>query len=127
MRPAAFRIDLRLRILGNRVSAGVDIVTLDPEDHFNKQAINNNPLHLVIAIVIMTRAGEESERKSQRVRKAWKAKKEAARNGIVSTAMVPAWLVKDGNGIIVDKNASHIVKRIFCECIDGNRASNPPT
>ena len=66
-------LELFLGLLRRKIA----IVTLVPEEIFDRGSINN-PVQLIVAIVIMSRAYEESAIKSERVGQAWKEKKQRA-------------------------------------------------
>ena len=53
------------------IQAGVTIVTLTDQRSYSLDSINRNPLDLVVSLVVMMRANEESEMKSQRIRAAF--------------------------------------------------------
>jgi DNA invertase Pin-like site-specific DNA recombinase len=77
---------------------------------------------LVISLAIMSRANEESERKSQRVGAAWKNKKTlaASNGGVAITAKVPLWIraIKGKPMELIPERAA-IVRRIFKLALDG--------
>jgi DNA invertase Pin-like site-specific DNA recombinase len=73
------------------VDAGVTLVTLTDGRRFSKASINANPTDLIISIVSLMRAHEESATKALRLRSAWAGKR--SRAAIVPmTARGPAWL-----------------------------------
>jgi hypothetical protein len=91
---------------------GIRIVTLSDGQEYDSESINNLT-GLIVPLVTMARANEESEMKSKRLREAWKQKKAKAADGEVLTARVPAWLrVRDGKLEVVKRRAK-VVRRIF--------------
>jgi DNA invertase Pin-like site-specific DNA recombinase len=72
---------------------GVTIVTLSDGNVFSPESMKgeNGMLPMIMSIVYMARAHEESVRKSQRVRAAWKSKRENAGNAKL-TATCPQWM-----------------------------------
>ena len=91
---------------------GVQIVTLTDGRVYDSDSLNDLT-GLLLPLVNMARANEESELKSKRLRAAWKQKKARTADGEVLTARVPAWLlVRDGN-LEVDKKRAKVVQRIF--------------
>src|ERR1700733_10090579 len=56
------------------VQAGITIVTLVDQRSYSLEGLNQNPLDLIISLVSMMRANEESEIKSQRSRAAFAEK-----------------------------------------------------
>lgn len=77
--------------------SGINIVTLQPEETFTKES-TNDLVKLIIALVIISRAYEESNTKSVRIRQAWDKKRELAQSGKRMTKQAPVWLrvTKDG-------------------------------
>ena len=78
-------------LLSEIVEAGVNVVTLS-DSRVYSNASDIEPNAFLWALMVMTRANEESEMKSQRIRASSKAKKERARNGAVVRQVLPAWL-----------------------------------
>jgi DNA invertase Pin-like site-specific DNA recombinase len=80
--------DLCKRIL----KAGVRIVTLTPEREYGPEAVKRL-IHGALELqLILERAAEESEIKSERLSAAWAAKKAKARDGVLLTRTLPSWL-----------------------------------
>ena len=102
------------------IQAGVTIVTLTDQRSYSLESINQNPLDLVVSLVVMMRANEESEIKSRRIRAAF----EVMRSQLHEkpwTARCPGWLRLDktaGTFTIVKERAD-IVRRIFRESLAG--------
>src|SRR5262249_2171142 len=85
---------LFLQIIG----AGITLVTLIDNKVYSKDGVNATPSDLIIAIVSMMRAHEESAVKAMRVTAAYDRKRKLAANGDKSkpfTRMLPAWLCWD--------------------------------
>jgi DNA invertase Pin-like site-specific DNA recombinase len=77
---------------------------------------------LIISIVIMSRANEESERKSQRVGSAWRNKKSfaAANRGIAITAKVPLWIYAEkGKAFQLIQKRAKAIREIFSLSLNG--------
>jgi DNA invertase Pin-like site-specific DNA recombinase len=102
------------------IQAGVTIVTLTDQRSYSLESINQNPLDLIVSLVVMMRANEESEMKSRRIRAAY----EVMRSQLSEkpwTARCPGWLRLDkaaGRFIVVEERAE-IVRRIFRESLAG--------
>jgi DNA invertase Pin-like site-specific DNA recombinase len=80
------------------ILAGVTLVTLMDNKAYSKENVNANPTDLIIAILSMIRAHEESAVKSMRVAGAYERKRERAAAGDKSkpfTRRLPAWLQWD--------------------------------
>lgn len=70
----------------------VKIVTLNPEETFSKESINDL-VKIIVALVIMSRAYEESATKSKRIRASRDTAREQARDELkVLTSRAPLWL-----------------------------------
>jgi DNA invertase Pin-like site-specific DNA recombinase len=101
------------------LKAGVLLVTLSPEREFGVEAVKSLSKGALEIQLILERAAEESERKSQRLQEAWVGKRREARGGRVMTHCLPAW-VEERNGkleLIPAKAAT--VKHIFDLAIAG--------
>jgi len=76
------------------ISAGVTIVTLADRRSYSVESVNANPTDLIISLLSMIRAHEESAIKGRRVRAAWDAKRRKAAETPL-TARGPSWLRLD--------------------------------
>jgi DNA invertase Pin-like site-specific DNA recombinase len=99
------------------VNSGLVLVTLDDERVFSGKISFED---LIISIAKMSRANEESARKSDRLAQAWKAK----RAGIAKeklTARCPSWLRlnEDRRGFGVNEERAAVVRRIYSEAASG--------
>jgi DNA invertase Pin-like site-specific DNA recombinase len=102
--------DLIKRIL----KSGVILVTLAPEREFDVSATKSLSKGALEIQLILERAAEESERKSERVGRAWqKKKREAAQNGKPLTKRTPAWLRVVNGEWRVNEQAAQTVRLIF--------------
>lgn len=94
------------------ILAGITIVTLADGMTYSEETIRQNFASLLYSLVIMSRAHEESDIKSKRVRAAWVKKQLDAPNKIV-TKVIPSWLeIVDGKFSIIEEKAE-IVREIF--------------
>ena len=102
------------------IQAGVTIVTLADQRRYSLDSLNQNPLDLIISLVSMMRANEESEMKSARVRAAFDRK----RADLATTpwsARCPGWLRLDkamGKFVIVEERAN-VVRQIYRDVLFG--------
>jgi DNA invertase Pin-like site-specific DNA recombinase len=102
------------------IQAGVTIVTLVDQRSYSQEGINQNPLDLIISLVSMMRANEESEMKSRRIRAAFDIK----RAGLAErpwSSRCPGWLRLDKptrKFVIVEERAD-VVRRIFRDVLAG--------
>jgi len=75
------------------IGAGVKVVTLADNMEYDRESVNANFGQLLMSLVIMARAYEESATKSKRLKAAWAEKREQATNGHRKlTGRCPAWL-----------------------------------
>lgn len=122
--------DVALRLLLDLVHSGIKVVTLVDEKIWDKAAVKDIG-NLILAIVFMSRANNESAMKADRISKAWGQKKlkaaqfddsgenEGKRN--IVTSECPRWLRvnanKDGFDVLPDKVRS--VQLVFDSRIAG--------
>lgn len=113
------------------INAGVDIVTLHDNQRYTQENMRRDLGKLMSALVILSRAFEESDTKSQRLLEKWGQKREAARKGTPITLRVPAWLKVVGSKrvgsrrdwseakcVLVEERAK-LVRQIFSWSSDG--------
>lgn len=102
------------------IQAGIVLVTLADGRSYSEARINENPYELIISLVTMMRANEESATKSLRNRAAWEGKRARAHHQPM-TNICPGWLElhpKTGKFcILVDK--ADVVRRIYRDFIAG--------
>ncbi|AYY98421.1 recombinase family protein [Burkholderia multivorans] len=80
-----------LEIFMSIINRGIRLVTLVDGREYSKERINEQFTDLIISIVVMSRAHEESQTKSKRLKEAWKAKRGRIGDAKL-TEMAPAWL-----------------------------------
>ena len=99
-------LELFLRIL----NSGVIIITIDPEDRFEHGKLNE--IQLIIVIVILSRANNESSMKSVRLKCAWEQKRRTIEVKPL-TKLGPSWLrLVDGKWELIDEKV-HVIRWIF--------------
>lgn len=98
------------------VTAGITIVTLIDQRAYSEASLNDNPIDLIISLLSMMNAHDESAKKARRVRAAWDEKRRKAAE-MPLTARGPSWLHLDRTKTppkwIVLKDRARIVKRVF--------------
>jgi len=99
------------------LNRGIRVVTLSDGKVYDDQY---NELDLIISIVHMSRAHNESEIKGQRVSRAWTAKQEKARSeGTPLGKACPQWLtLKDGAYQVIPERVE-VIREIFQLTQDG--------
>ena len=109
-----------LTIFLSILKAGIIIVTLADEQVYSHEKSNENWASLIMSIVIMSRANEESVMKSMRLRSSWDAKRLNVGKKRL-TARCPYWLKPaDGDkGFELIPERVEVLKRIFQMSLDG--------
>jgi len=115
------RIMPALNRFSSLLEKGVNIVTLSDNKMYTAESLNNLP-DLMLSLLVMSRAHEESELKSRRVRAAWQNKRDrAAEDGHILTARAPAWLrLTPDRTFEVRKDRAAVVRRIFKLALAGH-------
>jgi DNA invertase Pin-like site-specific DNA recombinase len=109
-----------LGIFMSIIGSGIRIVTLADGKEYSKEKINEQFTDLIVSIVVMSRAHEESLTKSRRLKEAWKAKR--GRIGDTKlTEMAPAWLKlnDDRTAYSLIPDRVELVQRMFEWSKDG--------
>ena len=105
--------------------SGIVVVTLADGRVYDRESLRTDSTQLIISIVVMARAYEESATKSRRVGDAWSRKREAARaRGQAMTATCPGWIrlvggPREGRYELIAERAE-LVRRFFAETIAGD-------
>jgi DNA invertase Pin-like site-specific DNA recombinase len=103
-----------LSVFTDILRAGIIIVTLADNQEYSYEKSNENWSSLIMSIVIMSRANEESAIKSSRIRSSWDAKRKNITNKRL-TSRCPYWLKPTAgeNGFEFVPERVEVVKRIF--------------
>jgi DNA invertase Pin-like site-specific DNA recombinase len=101
------------------VNTGVVLVTLCDQKVYSRDTIITNPVDLIVSLLTMIRANEESLTKSKRIKASWENKRSNARTCVMS-AKIPAWLVKDGDRFRVIEDRALIIRRIYTLASQGH-------
>lgn len=113
---------IAFRQLDDILRRGVRVVTLQDQKVYDAEQGELAFTDLMMSLIVMQRAHEESLTKSKRGREAWKAKRDAAAGGQRKlTGLCPNWLTlnKEKQDFIVDEDRAATVRRIFDMTIDG--------
>lgn len=111
-----------LKVLESIVEEGITVVTLNDGKKWTLEALDQDPTALLIAVVLMMRANEESATKARRLKAVWGEKRKQAASTPL-TAQVPAWIRLDRSGPLpvlrlLPERAS-IVQGIFRRALAG--------
>jgi DNA invertase Pin-like site-specific DNA recombinase len=104
--------------------AGITIVTLIDQRKYSRASLREDYTQLLISIVLMSRAHEESSIKSKRVADAWAMKRRrASENQQAMTARAPGWIrlvggPRTGRYELITERAA-VVRQIFADTIAG--------
>lgn len=109
-----------LQVFMGILNAGITIVTLADKVTYTRQSTNDNWVSLIMSLIIMSRASEESLTKSKRQRAAWDNKRANIHNKKL-TARCPYWLTlnDDKTGFIPIPERVETVRKIFSMAKDG--------
>ena len=96
--------------------AGIVVVTMLDRREYSAESVRKNWTELIISLAIMSRAHEESQTKSDRLRDAWEKKKKQASSAGMTT-ICPAWMTatREGRTVRYDlmPERAEVVRRIF--------------
>ncbi|MFM0089260.1 recombinase family protein [Paraburkholderia sediminicola] len=102
------------------IGMGVTLVTLSDGKAYSKAEIDRDPLGLIMSLLVMIRAHEESLTKSRRLKQAWVGKREKVAAGeAVLTSKAPGWLQVIQGRIEVLEDRADVVRRIFALTLSG--------
>ncbi len=116
------KVSIALRLFLDLLEKGIQIVTLQDKMKYDENSINNH-VQLIISIVLMSAAHDESVKKSIRVRKATEEKKKKLRNGEIKrfSTRCPLWVEwsdKQEEFVLI-KDVPEAIKLIFKKRLEG--------
>lgn len=116
-------VDVALTLLLHLVRSGIKVVTLADEKVWDREAVKDMT-NLILAIVYMSRANNESAAKAKRLSEVWTQKKQQAAAGTarrVVTSECPRWLKPnaDKTGFEPIPELVESVKKVFAKRIEG--------
>lgn len=110
------KVNNALKLLNEIIDKGITVVTLDDERVYSKQTMGDDHIALIVALLNMARAHEESKRKSDMLSAVWGNKKTVARDDKKAiTKIVPGWLYFNDvkKKIEINESRRTIVLEIF--------------
>lgn len=115
-------VDVAIKLLLDLVHSGIKLVTLVDEKVWDRDSVKD-VTNLMVAIIFMSRANNESAMKADRLRHVWdqKQKKAAQHSGLIVTSECPRWLraKDDKTGFMALPERVESVRRIFEMYIGG--------
>ena len=107
-------------LLLNLIHKGIEIVALsDNERRYSKETLAANPMELMVSIMVMSRAHEESKTKSYRAKESWMSRWKQASEGKHINTKLPAWLEsKHGKYVVIPEKAA-VIRKIFAWYLAG--------
>lgn len=110
------------RLIDDIVDCGVTIVTLNDDQEYSADRLDNDPTALLIALMVAWRAHEESKTKGRRVAAAWEEKRRRVRENPSErlTCRAPSWLLpRPEGGWMEHPEKTATVRRIFALTLAG--------
>ncbi|BDY05383.1 recombinase family protein [Ferrimonas sp. YFM] len=102
------------------LNAGIEIATLMDGKRYTADSVNDLP-DLMMSLLVMARAHEESAAKSVRSKANWeRQRQEAKESGKPVKWTPPAWLKRTEDSYEVIEDRASVVKEIFKLCIEGH-------
>ncbi|NOK36531.1 recombinase family protein [Corallococcus exercitus] len=109
-----------MKVLESICDEGITVVTLNDGRAYTEDILNNDPMALIMSLLVFIRANEESANKSIRLKAMWTGKRAKATQKPL-TSNGPAWLRlnKDTGQWHVLAECADVVRRIFQEYLSG--------
>lgn len=99
------------------IRAGITVVTLIDGNEYRRGELDMQKL--MVSVMRICLAHEESAKKSMRLAKAWGAKRTALESGKVMTSVLPFWLKVENDKVVIDEAKAAIIRQMFALVIDG--------
>lgn len=111
-----------VKVLERICEAGITVVTLDDGRAYTEETLDDDPMALLVALLVASRAHEESAKKARRLSASWDNKRiKAVEQKIPITSVCPGWLkintARTGFDIIPER--AQVVQRIFEQTLQG--------
>lgn len=117
------KVSIALRLFMDLLEKGIQIVTLQDHQRYDKSSIDENPTQLIISITLMSAAHDESLKKSKRIREALEEKRERLRKNKIKiySAKPPLWLKlsEDKTKFVQIPEACEAIRLIFKKRLEG--------
>jgi len=103
------------------VEKGVIVVTLANGNEINKERFQHDP-GCFLPVVLRSHLGhDENNKKSDRIKASWDARKKKLADGMAAKSILPCWLVWDDDAdkpVLVEHNAA-IIRKMFRLALEG--------
>ncbi|GGO93085.1 recombinase family protein [Stakelama pacifica] len=109
-------------LINEIVDGGITIVTLNDGQEYTAERLDNDPMALMIALMVAWRAHDESKTKGRRVADAWEEKRNQVRANPEKrlTCKGPSWLIpSEDGGWTVDEAKAAIVQQVYKMTLQG--------
>lgn len=109
-----------VKVLERICEAGITVVTLDDQRVYTEEVLDEDPMALIVALMVAQRANEESAKKGRRVGEAWANKRREAKDKPM-TVLCPGWvrLRSDRSGFDLIDDRAAVVRRVFDMTLGG--------
>jgi hypothetical protein len=109
------------RLLDDIVDCGVTIVSLSDGQEYSAERLDNDPMALMVALMVAWRAHEDQGEGSPCCRcVGGEAPQGQGREALKLTERAPAWLRWDGQGWAVDEAKAATVRRVYALALAGH-------
>lgn len=104
-----------LRVLEAICDEGITVVTLNDCKQYTREALDSDPMALIMSLLVFIRANEESVMKSRRLKSAWVGKRLKVKDGVPLTTKCPGWLFwsPEQQRWQLHRERAQVVRRIF--------------
>ncbi|MEI8043063.1 MAG: recombinase family protein [Verrucomicrobiota bacterium] len=112
-------------MLLNLINKGIEIVALtDNERRYSAESLKNNPFELIVSIIVLSRAHEESKTKSYRAKQSWAQRKHLITQGKHIKLRLPCWLQSCDGKYLPVPDKVQLIKYIHKLYLDGYGAQS---
>ena len=110
-----------MNFLAEIVAKGVTVVTLDNGNQIDAERFRRDPGCFLPAIMRAHLGNDENEKKSERIKASWQARKAKIANGQAANFNLPCWLRwdKESDRPVLVENNAHVIRQMFQWALDG--------
>jgi DNA invertase Pin-like site-specific DNA recombinase len=92
------------------LNLGIEVYTLFDNQHYTKERISTDTASILMSILLMVRAHEESQTKSIRIKDAYRRKKATKK---IWASRYPSWLSLNGDTFVIKEDEADVIRKIF--------------